>query len=54
MPVLYDPTGAIMSALDVPSMGGDVVMDRGMRVTYKQVHAAEPAVESAINSALGL
>ena len=54
MPVLYDPSGIVTSSLDIPTLGGDFVMDRGMVIMFKEVHANETDVETALDLALGL
>lgn len=41
MPVLFDPTGAVQTALDIDSNATNVIFDRGMRIRWKDKYAED-------------
>lgn len=51
MPVLYDPTGAVQTALDIDSNATNVIFDRGMRIRWKDKYA-EAEVAGQLAAAL--
>ena len=52
MPVLFDPSGDVLRAFNVPTNDVHIVMQHGNKIAFKKQYTTTAAVESAINALL--